>query len=290
MFRRFVGVALLSPALLATPAGAHFQSIYTPNYVIDLPGEIPLKLIFWHPFFVGPNVDMPLPERVYAISRFQEIDLMPSLRETVFHGPQNPAVAYDVTLPVRQVGDYVVVVEGGLFYDETAGGYIQQFTKAVLNRGGFPTDWNIPVGLPTEIIPLTKPYNVMAGSTFTGMLTRDGEPLPFWEVEIVYLSAEPDMETNTVGEETISPPPGGYLVVTTDPNGIFTVGIPRAGFWGFGALGSGPETSVQAVMPTPVDQAPAAALPFGLEAPAAIETSTPLSQDAILWIEAHDLE
>jgi len=258
------GLAAALATLATAPALAHFQTIYTPSFIIDEPAEVPLKLIFWHPFLGGPNVDMPRPERFYAISRFQEIDLVPSLRETVFHGPENPATAFDATLPVRQAGDYVVVLEGGLFFDEAAGGYIQQFAKAILNRGGLPTDWNIPVGLPTEIMPLTKPYNVMAGSTFTGMLTRNGEPLPFWEIEIVYLSAEPDMATNTVGEPTVSPPPGGLVVVTTDGQGIFTVGVPRPGFWGFGALGSGPQSETA--------------------------DGQPLSQDAILWIEAHALQ
>ncbi|MBK1636979.1 nickel transporter, partial [Rhodovulum adriaticum] len=44
---------------------------------------------------------------------------------------------------------------------------------------------------------------------------------------------------------------------------VFTFGIPRAGHWGFAALGSGPETEHQ-----------------GKE----------LSQDAVIWIKAYELK
>lgn len=285
MNRPTIGASVvLALAATAVPAAAHFQTIYAPSFLIEEPGEVPLKLIFWHPFIEGPNVDMPEPVEFYMVHRLQRTELMDRLERIVFQGPENPAVAYDASLPVERVGDYVVVLVTGLYYDDASGGYIQQFAKAILNFGDAPTDWfrtaDIPAtpadldvlgeasfdeaaGLATEIVPLTKPYNVLAGSTFTGMLLREGAPLPFWQVEIVYLSAEPDMETNTIGETSVSPPPGGMLVVTTDEEGIFTVGVPRAGFWGFGALGSGPTT----------------------EAP----DGQPLSQDAILWIEAHDL-
>lgn len=48
-----------------------------------------------------------------------------------------------------------------------------------------------------------------------------------------------------------------------DENGVFTFGIPKAGYWGFAALGSGPLREHE-----------------GKE----------LSQDAVLWIRAEDLK
>ena len=57
--------------------------------------------------------------------------------------------------------------------------------------------------------------------------------------------------------------PGGAIVAITDANGYFTFGIPKAGFWGFAALGSGPDKEFQ-----------------GKE----------LSQDAVLWVRAYDVQ
>lgn len=248
---------------LSGPAHAHFQTLYTPDLTVSGAMELPLKAIFWHPFIGGPNVDMPLPLGAFAINRGQRIDLLETFEEVSFEGPENSALAYDLTLPVTRAGDYVTVVVGDLYFDESSDLYVQQFTKTIVNSGGLPSDWNQPVGLPTEIVPMTKPYNVMAGSTFTGRLLSDGRPLPDYEIEIVYLSTEPDMGTNAAAAPTAQAPQGGMLVATTDENGVFTVGLPRPGFWGFGALGAGPEYRH--------------------------EDGTYMSQDAILWVQAVEL-
>ena len=56
---------------------------------------------------------------------------------------------------------------------------------------------------------------------------------------------------------------GGAVVVISDENGYFTFGIPRAGFWGFAAIGIGPKTE---------------------------HDGKPLSQDGVLWIRAYDMQ
>lgn len=248
---------------IAQPAQAHFQTLYTSDLTVTGTMDLPLKAIFWHPFIGGPNVDMPLPLEAFAINRGERIDLLETFEEIAFEGPENSALAYDLTLPVTRAGDYVTVVVGDLYFDESSDLYVQQFTKTIVNASGLPTDWNQPVGLPTEIVPMTKPYNVMAGSTFTGRLLSDGKPLHNYEIEIVYLSTEPDMNTNVAASSTTRAPQGGTLVATTDENGVFTIGLPRAGFWGFGALGAGPQYRH--------------------------EDGTYMSQDAILWVQATDL-
>ncbi|MQX35843.1 hypothetical protein [Roseospira navarrensis] len=53
-FATALGAALLLPAA----AGAHFQLSYTPTVQIDRPGDVPVKLIFWHPFENGHVMDM----------------------------------------------------------------------------------------------------------------------------------------------------------------------------------------------------------------------------------------
>jgi len=58
----------------------------------------------------------------------------------------------------------------------------------------------------------------------------DGKPAPRTDVEIEYYNRDGKAEA-----------PNPYLVtqvVRADANGVFTVGIPKAGWWGFAGLNS----------------------------------------------------
>lgn len=257
----FPAAALL---LAATSAQAHFQLVYTPDVNIERPGEVPFRLIFWHPMDNGHAMDMGAPEAFYMMFRGERTDLLDQLEPITFKGAENEAKAFAATATVRRNGDYVFVLEPAPYYEGSEDIYIQQLTKSYINKGGLPTGWQEPLGLATEIVPLNKPTNVLAGSTFSGVLLSEGAPVADAEIEIEYLSALPDLETNAAGEATVlKPMPGGAIVAMTDHDGRFTFGIPRAGFWGFAALGSGPDTEHE-----------------GKE----------LSQDAVLWVRAYDFE
>lgn len=257
---KFVAVASL---MFTTPALAHFQLVYTPEVNLEKPGNLPLKLIFWHPMENGHAMDMGQPLELFYVFKGEKKDLSETLAPITFKGAHNEAKAFEATLPVKRNGDYVVGLVPAPYYEASEDIYIQQITKAYLNKGGIPTGWNEPVGLPTEIVPLNKPTNVVAGSSFSGQLLSEGKPVAGAEIEIEYIAAEPDMATNSPGEATAEPMPGGTLVAITDRNGVFTFGIPRAGFWGFAALGSGPATE---------------------------HDGKELSQDAVIWVKAYDMK
>ncbi len=260
--RPITGIAVAAALFAASPSVAHFQLVYTPDVNLDRAGPVPLKLIFWHPMENGHVMDMGRPEAFHVVHRGERIDLADSLSPMTFAGRNNTAAAFDASVPVRRNGDYVLTLTPAPYYEGGEDIYIQQITKAVLNKGGMPTEWSEPVGLPTEIVPLNKPYGALAGSTFSGLVLSDGKPVAGAEIEIEYMSAEPDMTANRPAKATAGPIPGGALVAITDANGVFTFGVPRAGFWGFAALGVGPVTE---------------------------HDGKELSQDAVLWIRAHDL-
>ena len=258
-----VSLAAAAALLAPTVASAHFQLSYTPEVNIARPGDVPVKLIFWHPFENGHVMDMGQPLDFYMVHRGEKIDLMDSVTPITFQGASNSAAAFEATVPVKRSGDYVLVTVPAPYYEASEDIYIQQITKAYLNRNQMPTDWMDAQGLPTEIVPLNKPTNVIVGSTFSGQVLSNGEPVAGAEIEIEFMASEPDMEANATTEPTADPMPGGAVVAVTDPNGVFTFGIPKAGFWGFAALGSGPATEHE-----------------GKE----------LSQDAVIWIRAFDLQ
>lgn len=262
MSKPIVTVGVLASLAMAAPASAHFQLVYTPDVILEGPGEIPLRLIFWHPMENGHAMDMAEPEAFYVRFRGETTDLMDTLSPISFAGASNEAAAYAASAEITRAGDYTFVVVPAPYYEESEDIFIQQVTKSFVNRSELPIDWMEPVGLPTEIVPLNKPYGVMAGSTFSGVVLADGEPVPGAEIEIEYMAAVPDLETNAPAEPTSGPVPGGAIVAIADADGEFTFGIPRAGFWGFAALGSGPATEHE-----------------GKE----------LSQDAVLWVHATEL-
>lgn len=263
------GLTLLKRALLATvlalpaTAQAHFLLEYTTDTMIDRPGDVPVKLIFWHPFDNGHVMDMDRPREFFVIHRGKRTDLRDTLQPIRFQGAHNEAAAFLGSVPVKRSGDYVLVTVPEPYYEESEDIYIQQITKALLNRNMLPTDWDQPVGLPVEILPLNKPYNILAGSTFTGQVLANGAPVPGATIEIEYIAAEPDMQSSAAKAAVASPPPGGAIVAISDANGYFTFGVPKAGYWGFAALGAGPETE---------------------------HNGKTLSQDAVLWIRAWDME
>ena len=117
-----------------------------------------------------------------------------------------------------------------------------------------------------EIVPLTKPYAIYEGGTFTGVVKSDGNPVPFAEIEVEYINYEPDLANNKFGATpAINPPAEAFVTMTifADANGTFTFGIPKEGQWGFCALGVGPVKEHK-----------------GKE----------LSQDAVIWVQAHSVK
>lgn len=258
-------LAAVSAAALFAPLGAqaHFQLIYTPEVNLSKAGDVPVKLIFWHPFENGHVMDMGQPQAFYAVNRGKKIDLEASLKPITFQGAGNSAAAYDGTVPVKRSGDYVLVAVPEPYYEGSEDIYIQQIAKSYLNLGELPTDWMEPQGLPTEIVPLNRPTNIIAGSTFSGRVLAEGKPVAGAEIEVEYMAAEPLMDENKPAEPTASPMPGGALVAISDDEGYFTFGVPKAGFWGFAALGTGPAKEYEGKV---------------------------LSQDAILWIRAYALK
>lgn len=248
---------------LPAAVSAHFLLEYTTDTFIARPGDVPVSLIFWHPMENGHVMDMEMPQEFFVIHNGEKTDLMGTLEPTTFTSAENTGAAFIGSVPVKRSGDYVVVTVPAPYYEASEDIYIQQLTKTFLNRNELPTDWDQPVGLETEIMPLNKPYNIIAGGTFTGQVLANGEPVAGAEIEIEYMAAEPDFETNAASEPTASPMPGGAIVAYSDANGYFTFGVPKAGYWGFAALGSGPATEYE-----------------GKE----------LSQDAVIWIRAWDME
>ncbi len=248
---------------LSNSAQAHFQLLYTPELMLEKPGDIELALVFGHPMENGHIMDMGEPEEFFVVFKGEKTDLKDSLTAVEWQGrAEEPADAYKATYGIKRNGDYIFALVPAPYLEESEDIYIQQLTKAIINKGGVPTGWKKPLGLATEIVPLNKPYQAFAGGSFTGQLLSDGKPAAGVECEVELINTDIDLEGNAFGQDTKRPVPGTAIVAITDANGTFTFGLPRPGVWGFACLGAGPVKE---------------------------HAGKELSQDAVLWIKATEL-
>lgn len=262
-FKQIFKAAGAAVALTASQvASAHFLLIHTDQAIIDRPGKVPAFVAFWHPMLNEHAMDMEQPHAVYMVHKGEKIDLSASLQAAQLQGSHNNAKAWKLEVPIKRSGDYVMVVEPAPYYEESEDIYIQQLTKSYLNRNELPTDWTETQGLATEIKPLVKPYNVAVGTSFRGVVLSNGEPVPYAEIEVEWMHTTPNVDTGLVPSDKAVGLPGGAMTILSDAQGVFALAIPEAGYWGFAALGVGPETEFN-----------------GKE----------LSQDAVIWIKAHEL-
>lgn len=261
-------------ALVAGNAFAHFQMVYTPNSALEKPSVIELRHVFNHPFADEHTMEMglqhdsktPAPvEEFYVINKGKKKDLLSTLKPITWKGTTNSAGGYASTYKARRMGDHLFVMKPAPYYEGNEDIYIQQITKMVVNVAGAPTDWDAELGLKAEIVPLNKPYSIWTGSTFTGIVKQNGKPVPFAEIEVEYLNHDVDITANAMGKKRFSAPQDSFVTqgIKADANGQFTFGLPKAGWWGFCALGAGSDTEHK-----------------GKE----------LSQDAVIWVEAKDMQ
>ena len=258
-------VAGLAVMATAVPALAHFQMIYTPESALEKATTIDLKLVFTHPFEAGHTMDMGAPEVFTVTRKGKTTGLLGTLKPIQWAGLTNSGAAYETSYKLRGMGDNVFCLTPSPYYEKEEDVYIQQITKMVVNTAGFPTDWDAEIGLPAEIVPLDKPYALWTGNVFRGIVKSDGEPVPFAEIEVEYLNHDPLMDRNAFAKGAhVAAPQDAFVTMTikANVNGEFSFGIPKAGWWGFCALGVGPDKE---------------------------HDGKELSQDAVIWVQARDM-
>ncbi len=259
------GIGIFS-FMSVVPSMAHFQMVYTPESALTKGGTILVKLVFTHPFEAGHTMDMGQPEQFFAIHKEKKIDIISKLKPITWKSLTNEGKGYEVPCELKGMGDFILCLVPAPYLEKSDDAYIQQITKVIINVAGLPTDWDKELGLPAEIVPLDKPYALWTGNVFRGVVKGDGKPVPFAEIEVEYMNHEPILEKNAFAKEAkVEAPQDAFVTLTikADANGVFTFGIPKAGWWGFAALGVGPKDKFN-----------------GKE----------LSQDAVIWVQAKDMK
>jgi len=220
-----IGVLAVLAGLGFAPAMAHFGMVIPSDSMVmsQESRTLSLTLSFSHPF---EGVGMPLarPQRFFVVHDGSQQDLDQKLNQTqVMEQP-----AWQALVPVKRPGVYQFCMEPRPYWEPAEDCYIVHYTKTVVAAFGVDEGWDEPLGLKTEIVPLSKPFGLYAGNVFQGIVHLDGQPVPYAEVEVEYY--------NQTGQYKA---PTDYMITQTikaDQNGVFTYAAPVAGWWGFAAL------------------------------------------------------
>ncbi|SMC17366.1 cobalt/nickel transport protein [Desulfacinum hydrothermale DSM 13146] len=235
---RLLQILMVALALLAYPvpgALAHFGLILPSDDIISAHDSktITVQAKFLHPF-EGQYMEMAKPRRFAVMSRGKTTDLLDTLTpQKARSADQEGAHTYwETRYTIKRPGDYIFFVEPEPYWEPAEDKFIVHYTKVCVQALGLEEGWDRPVGLETEIIPLTRPYGLWTGNVFTGRVLLKGKPVPFAEVEVEYLNGSPHNPSR------VTAPADAFVtqVIKADANGVFTYAMPRAGWWGFAAL------------------------------------------------------
>lgn len=226
---------LLTLVLSATPARAHFGAILPSVAIVTQDDERTLQLAvkFLHPM-EGQYMEMARPKRFGVVQGGKQSDLLDTLKVAQGKSPDQAETFtfWTAEYPIRRPGDYIFYLEPAPYWEPAEDKFIVHYTKVCVNALGLEQGWDEPVGLETEIVPLTRPYGLWSGNLFSGRVLLKGKPVPFAEVEVEYLNESPE------NPEVVVAPADPFVtqVVKADGNGVFHYAMPRAGWWGFAAL------------------------------------------------------
>ena len=231
--RPFALAALAALGLLLADipaARAHFGMVIpsTPMVTEKSAADLTLDIAFAHPM---ERRGMPMAKpRAFSVWRDgKATDLLPALKETKFLDKPAWQAGYRIQRP----GIYQFAVEPEPYFEPAENCLIIHYAKTVVAAFGAEEGWAEPLGLKTEIVPLTRPFGNYAGNVFAGRVLLDGKPVPGAEVEV-----------ECWNRDDAHVAPNDYFVtqvVRADENGVFVYGVPWAGWWGFAALSEGGE-------------------------------------------------
>lgn len=218
-------LSLLLTLCLAGAASAHFGMVIPDQNIVSAQGNrnLNFNLMFWHPMEMK-GMNLAEPDDFGVFGNGKKTSLKKYLKADKIGKFQIWRAAYRLSRP----GDLWFYMAPKPYWEPEEDSFIIHYTKTIVSAFGKEEGWGAPVGLPIEIIPLTRPYGLFAGNSFTGQVIYKGKPLAGCDVEVEFFNRDESKKAPTASHLT--------QVVKTDKNGVFTYAMPWAGWWGFAAL------------------------------------------------------
>ena len=219
---------VFSALLLPQTALAHFGMAIPERDIVEdrKDANVNILFAFAHPMEMqGMNLERPKVFVQDGEGKRTEL----KLKETAFLDHK----AWSGTHQAARPDMTRIVMEPSPYFEEAEDCFIIHYTKVHVAAYGDEEGWDEPLGLKTEIVPLTRPVGNWAGGVFQGRVLLDGKPVAGCDVEVEYFN-----------ENKAVKPANAHLVtqvVKTDQNGVFTFVCPIPGWWGFAALNTDSE-------------------------------------------------
>lgn len=233
--RSLIILAALTCSLffLVSAPYAHFAMIIPSTDNVEKGGaqEVSLQLMSTRPSKTTPMIDLAKPQKFGVVVNGKVTDLLGTLKEKKIQGK----MAWEASYQIKGPADYIFFMLPQPYWEPAKKKFLVHATKVIVDGLAAEKGWDQPiakvVGLPCEIVPLTQPYSLYQYNLFTGQVFQGGKTVPGVEVEVQWW-----------GPGGGNPPTVSHVtqVVKTDPNGIFSFAMPKAGWWGFAALMEGP--------------------------------------------------
>lgn len=224
-------LALFLVIFVDNQAFGHFQMILPSEDIVNESSgkTISLELIFTHPMEDGPVMEMGKPTQFGVFYQGKQHDLLQTLTPLTVNGRRAYKTDYKVTLPA----DYIFYIAPAPYWEPAEQKMIIHYTKVVVDAFDAGEGWDARVGLPVEIEPLARPYGLWTGNVFRGIVRKNGQPVPFAEVEVEFYNHG----------HRVAIPGDPYItqVIKADDRGVFSYAMPHEGWWGFAALVDGDE-------------------------------------------------
>ena len=220
----------LAAFLLTGTAHAHFGMVIPDREIVSNQKQAGIKvtLAFAHPM-AREGMDLVRPAAFFVALDGNRTDLLPALTKgKLFDHP-----IWQTEYKIQKPGLYQFVMEPEPYWEAAEDCYIVHYTKTFVSAFGGEDGWDQPLGLKTEIVPLTRPFGNYSGNVFQGRVLLDGKPVPGAEVEVEFYNQAGKYQTPDEAFQT--------QVVKADDSGVFTYAVPFAGWWGFAALNTAAE-------------------------------------------------
>jgi cobalt/nickel transport protein len=228
-------------AVGAGAAWAHFNVVLPERYAgwEARKGErVPMRFVWGHGY-EHVWFDALAPSELFVVAPDgTKSDLRKALKPLTIEGAGGKARAWRFELRPEERGDYVLVLKAALLWDEEGGCFLQDWARSTLHVQ-VKKGWDRTVGLPFELVPLTRPYALQPGQVVRARLLRGGRPLAGCEVELEKLQPRRPRTEELPGEELIT------FESKTDEAGIVTFGFHEPGWFALTAVHeTGQELSV----------------------------------------------
>lgn len=206
-------------------AWGHFGMIIPSDNIVlqDEQRSINLQISFSHPMELS-GMKLLKPKVFNLVTAGKKYNLRQQLKPIrVMAQP-----AWNLNYQIKRPGTYIFYMEPQPYWEPAEDMFIIHYTKTVVTAFGDDENWDQELGLPTEIVPLSKPFGLYAGNVFQGIVKLNGKSVPYARVEVEYYNQDHRVQA-----------PNVYMVtqtIKTDKNGVFTYAAPKSGWWGFAAL------------------------------------------------------